>query len=449
MQLRKGTTSVVAAMRMKVCQHGAISGLHWDDRGGTATLLSAGTVHSIALLSRHPGRRRSLPDRKETNVASAILNIRPEKNLSWYLQNIRKFATLAQEEELSLAYRWRDTQDVQALHKLVTSRLPFVAKIALGYRGYGPLVNELISEGNVGMVQAAKRFDPDRGLSLATYAMRWICSAIQRYILHSWSLVKMGTDDAQRKLFFNLLRMKGQIQAIDDGELQPEQVAVIAHMLDVPERDVISMNHRPAAPDHSLNAPLCVDSEGECQDWLVDETESQETAIAEREELTGRKSLLVDALKILNKRERHIVNERHLKDDPATLQDLSQQCNISRERVRQIEVRAVEKLRKAMKVNTRPHQAGKNPPSSVRASATNRGSLSDGFLGSSIKIRPWTEYWTFNRVERFDRKMAGHLEVAATAGKATIATAARSPVRAPGSTASPAETVEIAALNSE
>jgi RNA polymerase sigma-32 factor len=414
MQTRKRTGTVVTAMRMMVCQHGAISALHWHDRADTATLPSASTVHPGALLYHHPGQRIWMLDRKETSVASAILNIAPGRNLTRYLQDIRKFAMLTQEEELSLAYRWRDTQDMQALHKLVTSHLRLVPKIALGYRGHGLPVSELIGEGNVGMVQAAKRFDPHRGFRLATYAMWWIRAAIQDYIVHSWSLVKISTTAAQRKLFFNLRRMKGHIPAIDDGELQPEQVAVIAHMLNVPERDVISMNRRLAAPDHSLNAPLCVDSEVECQDWLIDETKSQETAIAEREELTGRQSLLVDALKILNKRERHIVNERHLKDDPATLQDLSQQCNISRERVRQIEVRAVEKLRKAMKVNTRPHRASKNAPSAVRASVTNCESPSGRCLYSPIKTRQWAEYWTANRATRFGQRMAGHLEVSAT-----------------------------------
>jgi RNA polymerase sigma-32 factor len=290
-------------------------------------------------------------------MASAIANIAPEKNLLRYFQEIRKFAMLTPEEELSLAHRWRDQQDVEAANKLVTSHLRLVAKIAIGYRGYGLPVGELISEGNVGMLQAAKRFDPERGFRLATYAMWWIRAAIQEYILHSWSLVKMGTTAAQKKLFFNLRRMKSQMQAIDDGDLQPEQVARIAHMLDVPERDVISMNRRLAAPDHSLNAPIRQDGDGdgdgEWQDWLVDESESQETAVAEREELTGRQSLLVDALKVLNKRERHIINERRLKDNPATLEDLSQLYHVSGERVRQIEVRALEKLRKVMKVKTR------------------------------------------------------------------------------------------------
>ena len=219
----------------------------------------------------------------------------------------------------------------------------------MGYRGYGLPVGELISEGNVGMMQAVKRFDPDRGFRLATYAMWWIRAAIQEYILHSWSLVKMGTTAAQKKLFFNLRRLKGQMQAIDDGDLQPEQVAKIAKVLAVPEQDVVSMNRRLAAPDHSLNAPVRQDSEGEWQDWLVDETESQETTIADREELTGRKALLSTALKTLNERERHILIERRLKDNPTTLEELSQHYGISRERVRQIEVRAFEKLQKAMK----------------------------------------------------------------------------------------------------
>ena len=281
-------------------------------------------------------------------MASAVINVAPEGNLSRYLQEIRKFPMLSPEEEQSLSKRWRDHEDTEAAHKLVTSHLRLVAKIAMGYRGYGLPVGELISEGNVGMMQAVKRFDPDRGFRLATYAM-WIRAAIQEYILHSWSLVKMGTTAAQKKLFFNLRRLKGQMQAIDDGDLQPEQVAKIAHVLDVPEQDVVSMNRRLAAPDHSLNATVRQDSEGEWQDWLVDETESQETAYAEREELSGRKALLSSALKTLNERERHILIERRLKDNPTTLEELSQQYGISRERVRQIEVRAFEKLQKAMK----------------------------------------------------------------------------------------------------
>jgi RNA polymerase sigma-32 factor len=282
-------------------------------------------------------------------VASAVMNIAPEGNLTRYLQEIRKYPMLTPEEELSLAHAWRDREDTEAAHKLVTSHLRLVAKIAMGYRGYGLPVGELISEGNVGMMQAVKRFDPDRGFRLATYAMWWIRAAIQEYILHSWSLVKMGTTAAQKKLFFNLRRLKGQMQAIDDGDLQPEQVAKIARMLDVPEQDVINMNRRLAAPDHSLNATVRADSEGEWQDWLVDESESQETMLAEREEMSGRKALLNGALRTLNERERHILIERRLKEEPTTLEELSQQYNISRERVRQIEVRAFEKLQKAMK----------------------------------------------------------------------------------------------------
>ena len=282
-------------------------------------------------------------------MVSAIVNVAPEGNLSRYLQEIRKFPMLAPDEELALSKAWRDSEDMDAAHKLVTSHLRLVAKIAMGYRGYGLPVGELISEGNVGMMQAVKRFDPDRGFRLATYAMWWIRAAIQEYILHSWSLVKMGTTAAQKKLFFNLRRLKGQMQAIEDGDLKPEHVAKISRVLQVPEQDVVSMNRRLAAPDHSLNAPVRADSEGEWQDWLVDENQSQEAELADREELSGRKALLSNALRTLNERERHILIERRLKDNPTTLEELSQQYNISRERVRQIEVRAFEKLQKSMK----------------------------------------------------------------------------------------------------
>ncbi len=295
-------------------------------------------------------------------MAASVINVAPEGNLSRYLQEIRKFPMLTPEEELALSKRWRDHEDMDAAHKLVTSHLRLVAKIAMGYRGYGLPVGELISEGNVGMMQAVKRFDPDRGFRLATYARWWIRAAIQEYILHSWSLVKMGTTAAQKKLFFNLRRLKGQMQAIDDGDLQPEQVAKIAKVLAVPEQDVINMNRRLAAPDHSLNAPVRQDSEGEWQDWLVDESDSQETEIAEREEMTGRKALLNGALKTLNERERHILIERRLKDEPTTLEDLSQQYGISRERVRQIEVRAFEKLQRSMKAQIAERRAGGNQP---------------------------------------------------------------------------------------
>ncbi|WP_408874706.1 RNA polymerase sigma factor RpoH [Granulibacter bethesdensis] len=283
------------------------------------------------------------------SVASAVIKIAPEGNLSRYLQEIRKYPMLTAEEELDLSRRWRDTEDMGAAHRLVTSHLRLVAKIAMGYRGYGLPVGELISEGNVGMMQAVRRFDPDRGFRLATYAMWWIRAAIQEYILHSWSLVKMGTTAAQKKLFFNLRRLKGQMQAIDDGDLKPEQVSKIATSLNVPEQDVVQMNRRMSAPDHSLNAPLRQEGEGEWQDWLVDDAETQETVLADTEELGGRRTLLANALKTLNDRERHILTERRLKDEPTTLEDLSQHYNISRERVRQIEVRAFEKLQKAMK----------------------------------------------------------------------------------------------------
>ena len=282
-------------------------------------------------------------------MASAVINVAPEGNLTRYLQEIRKFPMLTAEEELELSRRWRDKQDMEAAHKLVTSHLRLVAKIAMGYRGYGLPVSELISEGNVGMMQAVKRFDPDRGFRLSTYAMWWIRAAIQEYILHSWSLVKMGTTAAQKKLFFNLRRLKGQMQAIDDGDLQPEQVERIAHLLDVPAEDVVNMNRRLSAADSSLNAPIKMDGDGEWQDWLVDDSDSQETAMGEREELSGRKALLATALETLTPRERHIISERRLKDNPATLEELSQHYGISRERVRQIEVRGFEKLQKSMK----------------------------------------------------------------------------------------------------
>jgi RNA polymerase sigma-32 factor len=272
-----------------------------------------------------------------------------ESNLARYLQEIRKFPMLDPDEEFMLAKRWREHGDTEAAHKLVTSHLRLVAKIAMGYRGYGLPVSELISEGNVGMMQAVKRFEPDRGFRLATYAMWWIRAAIQEYILHSWSLVKMGTTAAQKKLFFNLRKLKGQLQAIEEGDMSPENVKKIATELNVTEDEVITMNRRLAAPDHSLNAPLKIDGDGEWQDWLVDETETQEIALAERQELTKRRNLLGQAMKGLNQRERHILTERRLKDEPTTLEDLSKEYGISRERVRQIEVRAFEKLQRSMK----------------------------------------------------------------------------------------------------
>ncbi len=270
-------------------------------------------------------------------------------NLSRYLQEIRRFPMLEPGEEFMLAKAWREHGDVDSAHKLVTSHLRLVAKIAMGYRGYGLPVAELISEGNVGMMQAVKRFDPDKGFRLATYAMWWIRASIQEYILHSWSLVKMGTTAAQKKLFFNLRRLKGQMQAIEDGDLAPEQVRQIAETLAVTEDDVVQMNRRLAGADHSLNSPVRADSEGEWQDWLVETGDNQETVMAEREELDNRQTLLRRAMTSLNERERHILTERRLREEPMTLEDLSQQYGISRERVRQIEVRAFEKLQKGIR----------------------------------------------------------------------------------------------------
>jgi RNA polymerase sigma-32 factor len=286
---------------------------------------------------------------RSTQIMASVIDVGPEGNLSRYLQEIRKYPLLTPEEELTLSRKWRDQGDVKAAHRLVTSHLRLVAKIAMGYRGYGLPINELISEGNVGMMQAVRRFDPEKGFRLATYAMWWIRAAIQEYILHSWSLVKMGTTAAQKKLFFNLRRLKGQMQAIDDGDLQPEQVNKIATTLGVSEQDVVDMNRRMAAPDHSLNAPLKADQESEWQDRLVDDQVNQEEVYAENEEMSGRKALLATALETLNERERRIFAERRLKDDPATLEELAHDYGISRERVRQIEVRAFEKVQDAMK----------------------------------------------------------------------------------------------------
>ena len=283
------------------------------------------------------------------SAISPSLNIAPEGNLSRYLQEIRKFPMLAPEEEYLLAKSFRERGDTEAANKLVTSHLRLVAKIAMGYRGYGLPIGELISEGNVGIMQAVKRFDPERGFRLATYAMWWIRAAIQEYILHSWSLVKMGTTAAQKKLFFNLRKLKGQMQAIEEGDLSPENVRKIAEELDVAEADVVSMNRRLSSPDHSLNAPVRADGEGEWQEWLVDEHDDQEIELGEREELGRRRKLLSQALSSLNDRERHILTQRRLKEEPVTLEDLSQHYGISRERVRQIEVRAFEKLQKSIK----------------------------------------------------------------------------------------------------
>jgi len=255
---------------------------------------------------------------------------------------------LEKQEEYMLAKRWREHEDTEAAHKLVTSHLRLVAKIAMGYRGSGLPVSDLISEGNVGLMQAVKRFEPDKGFRLATYAMWWIKASIQEYVLHSWSLVKMGTTAAQKKLFFNLRKMKNKLEAFEDGDLSPEHVEHISSELNVPEHDVVSMNRRLAAQDHSLNAPLKASGDGEWQDWLEDETESQEIQVAEAQELQKRREMLSNAMAILNEREKRIIQMRRLEDNSATLEDLSHEFGISRERVRQIEVRAFEKLQKAI-----------------------------------------------------------------------------------------------------
>ncbi|MBM3490428.1 MAG: RNA polymerase sigma factor RpoH [Alphaproteobacteria bacterium] len=293
------------------------------------------------------------------SVSISLPAISPDGGLSRYLQEIRRFPMLDQDEEYMLAKAQREHGDTEAAHRLVTSHLRLVAKIAMGYRGYGLPVGELIAEGNIGLMQAVKRFDAERGFRLATYAMWWIRANIQEYILRSWSLVKIGTTAAQKKLFFNLRRVKGQIRAIEEGDLLPDQVALIARKLNVPEQDVVTMNRRLAALDNSLNAPVRSDSEGEWQDWLVDEQVDQETQLMERQEREGRHSLLRAGLQKLNERERHILSERRLKDEPATLEELSQHYNISRERVRQIEVRAFEKLQRAMRQGgSQAHLAG-------------------------------------------------------------------------------------------
>jgi RNA polymerase sigma-32 factor len=277
-----------------------------------------------------------------------------ESGLSRYLTEIRKFPMLTPDEEYMLAKRYKEHGDRDAAHRLVTSHLRLVAKIAMGYRGYGLPIGEVISEGNVGLMQAVKRFEPEKGFRLATYAMWWIKAAIQEYILRSWSLVKMGTTANQKRLFFNLRKVKGQIQALDEGDLRPDQVQSIATKLGVTEEDVVSMNRR-LGGDASLNAPLRADGEasGEWQDWLVDDSPGQEERMAESEEADNRRQLLRDAMGVLNDRERRIFEARRLADDPITLEDLSAEFGVSRERVRQIEVRAFESVQKAVRIGAR------------------------------------------------------------------------------------------------
>ena len=272
-----------------------------------------------------------------------------EGGLSRYLTEIRKFPLLDPGEEYMLAKRWKEHEDPGAAKKLVTSHLRLVAKIAMGYRGYGLPVSEIIAEGNVGLMQAVKRFEPDKGFRLATYAMWWIRASIQEYILRSWSLVKMGTTAAQKKLFFNLRKAKSKIDAIEEGDLHPDHVTQIATKLGVREDEVVDMNRRLSAPDSSLNMPLRSDSESEWQDWLQDDTLDQETRLAEREEMGERQELLTTALGELSERERDIIEARRLRDEPVTLEELSKKYDVSRERVRQIEMRAFDKLQAAMK----------------------------------------------------------------------------------------------------
>ncbi|HWG04471.1 MAG TPA: RNA polymerase sigma factor RpoH [Beijerinckiaceae bacterium] len=281
-------------------------------------------------------------------ATAALPMISAESGLSRYLAEIRRFPMLEPEEEFMLAKRWREHGDREAAHKLVTSHLRLVAKIAMGYRGYGLPIGEVISEGNVGLMQAVKRFEPDKGFRLATYAMWWIRASIQEYILRSWSLVKMGTTANQKKLFFNLRKAKSQISALDEGDLRPDQVSTIATRLGVTEQDVVDMNRRMSG-DASLNTPIRQDGEGEWQDWLVDDSPNQENLLAEREQSDNRLDALRGALGVLNPRERRIFEARRLVDDPITLEQLSEEFGISRERVRQIEVRAFEKVQAAVK----------------------------------------------------------------------------------------------------
>ena len=301
--------------------------------------------------------------------------------VSRYLREIRRFPLLTSDEEFMLAKRWREHDDTEAAHRLVTSHLRLVAKIAMGYRGYGLPVAELISEGNVGLMQAVKRFDPDRGFRLATYAMWWIRASIQEYILHSWSLVKMGTTAAQKKLFFNLRKLKGQIEAIDEGDLTPEQVAHIAKALNVSHDDVVSMNRRMAGPDHSLNAPVREDGGGEWQDWLADPEQDPEGGVLEASELAYRRRLFKESLGVLNERETHILAERRLKEEPATLEQLSRHYGVSRERIRQIEARAFEKLQRAVRGALRRER---EEARAARGGAPNSGPNSDLSPGASM-----------------------------------------------------------------
>jgi len=297
---------------------------------------------------------------------AALPLITAESGLTRYLDEIRRFPMLQPQEEYMLAKRWREHGDREAAHKLVTSHLRLVAKIAMGYRGYGLPIAEVISEGNVGLMQAVKRFEPEKGFRLATYAMWWIKASIQEYILRSWSLVKMGTTANQKKLFFNLRKAKSRISALEDGDMRPDQVKIIAKRLGVGEQDVIDMNRR-LSGDASLNAPIREEGDsGEWQDWLVDDSESQESVLAEHEQLSTRRKALSEALSVLNDRERRIFEARRLADEPVTLEELAEEFGVSRERVRQIEVRAFEKVQKAVRSRV---AAMETPSASVEAPA--------------------------------------------------------------------------------
>jgi len=298
---------------------------------------------------------------------AALPVLSAESGLSHYLQEIRRFPMLEPNEEYMLAKSWREHGDRDAAHKLVTSHLRLVAKIAMGYRGYGLPISEVISEGNVGLMQAVKRFEPDKGFRLATYAMWWVKASIQEYILRSWSLVKMGTTANQKKLFFNLRKAKSKISALEDGDLRPDQVKLIAKRLGVGEQDVVDMNRR-LGGDMSLNAPIRNDGEaGEWQDWLVDDRDDQETILSEHEEADNRRTALHEALNVLNDRERRIFEARRLADEPVTLEDLAAEFGVSRERVRQIEVRAFEKVQKAVKSEIAAMEQPKAAPAALPA----------------------------------------------------------------------------------
>ena len=299
--------------------------------------------------------------------ATALPSLTAEAGLSRYLEEIRRFPMLEPQEEYMLAKSWREHGDRDAAHRLVTSHLRLVAKIAMGYRGYGLPISEVISEGNVGLMQAVKRFEPEKGFRLATYAMWWIKAAIQEYILRSWSLVKMGTTANQKKLFFNLRKAKSRISALEDGDMRPDQVAIIAKRLGVGEQDVIDMNRR-LGGDVSLNAPIRNDGDtGEWQDWLVDDRDNQEATLTESEELGNRRRALSDALSVLNDRERRIFEARRLAEDPVTLEELADEFGVSRERVRQIEVRAFEKVQKAVRNRVAAMEQPRAQPAAIAA----------------------------------------------------------------------------------